>query len=370
MPDTTIRRIPREKLAAILKTPELVRLFEDVLYAISTTLPADTTALEQALNDHIALASDAHQASAIGNTPAGGIAANTVQGALNELDTDKLATSVLDTDGTLAANSDARVATQKAVKTYADNLVAAQDAMVFKGVIDCSANPNYPAADRGDTYRVSVAGKIGGASGTNVEVGDILLCLTDGSAAGDQAAVGANWAVVQANIDGAVVGPASAVNGNVPVFDGITGKVIEDSGKAAPAGAFVGTTDTQTLTGKTLDDAVATGTLYLEQAAPASKAGAATLTAAELLAGLVQYTGAAASLTLPTGSDIEAGVLSGLAADRAFDFGVINTGSGTATIATAAGLTLVGAMTVDAGASGLFRVRRTAADTYSVYRLA
>lgn len=89
-------------------------------------------------------------------------------------------------------------------KAYVDNLIAAQDAMVFKGVIDCSANPSYPAADRGWTYRVSVAGKIGGASGPNVEAGDILICLTDGTAAGDQATVGANWAIIQTNIDGAL----------------------------------------------------------------------------------------------------------------------------------------------------------------------
>lgn len=110
--------------------------------------------------------------------------------------------TALDTDGTLAANSDAKVATQKATKTYVDQIVAAQDAMVFKGVIDCSANPNYPAADRGWTYRVSVAGKIGGGSGVNVEVGDILICLTDGTASGNQATVGAAWAVIQANLDG------------------------------------------------------------------------------------------------------------------------------------------------------------------------
>jgi hypothetical protein len=36
------------------------------------------------------------------------------------LNTDKIETSVLDIDGTLAANSDSKVATQKAVKTYAD----------------------------------------------------------------------------------------------------------------------------------------------------------------------------------------------------------------------------------------------------------
>lgn len=89
-------------------------------------------------------------------------------------------------------------------KAYVDNLIAAQDAMVFKGVIDCSGNPNYPAADRGWTYRVSVAGKIGGASGPNVEAGDILICITDGTAAGNQAAVGVNWAIIQVNIDGAL----------------------------------------------------------------------------------------------------------------------------------------------------------------------
>lgn len=116
----------------------------------------------------------------------------------------KLPTSYLDTDGTLAANSDVKIASQKATKTYVDALIGAQDAMVFKGVIDCSTNPNYPAADRGHTYRVSVAGKIGGASGPNVEAGDILLCTTDGTASGTHAVVGASWGIIQLNIDGAL----------------------------------------------------------------------------------------------------------------------------------------------------------------------
>jgi hypothetical protein len=73
--------------------------------------------------------------------------------------------------------------------------------MVFKGVIDCSANPNYPAANAGDVYKVSVAGKIGGGSGPNVEAGDSLYCLTDGTSAGTHAGVGANWSIFQANID-------------------------------------------------------------------------------------------------------------------------------------------------------------------------
>ncbi|MBU1173685.1 MAG: hypothetical protein KKD44_29290, partial [Proteobacteria bacterium] len=74
------------------------------------------------------------------------------------------------------------------------------DALVYKGAIDCSGNPNYPAADAGWTYKVSVAGKIGGASGIIVQVGDTPICFVDSSAEGDQAAVGANWNVLQANI--------------------------------------------------------------------------------------------------------------------------------------------------------------------------
>lgn len=82
--------------------------------------------------------------------------------------------------------------------------VTLTDAVVFKGVIDASANPNYPAADAGNVYRISVAGKIGGASGTNVEVGDMLICLTDSTLAGTQAAVGSAWSIEQANLDGAL----------------------------------------------------------------------------------------------------------------------------------------------------------------------
>lgn len=152
------------------------------------------------------------------------------------------------TDGTLASNSDTLYPSQKAVKTYADQLIAANDAMVFKGATDCSTNPNYPAADRGWTYRVSVAGKIGGASGTVVEVGDIFICNTDGTASGTQAAVGSAWNVIQTNIDGAVVGPASATDSNIGAFDGTTGKLIKDGGIATSA--IVTLTSTSTLTNK------------------------------------------------------------------------------------------------------------------------
>lgn len=138
--------------------------------------------------------------------------------------TNRIATS------TSLGTSNTLVPSQNAVKAYADALIAANDAMVFKGVIDASANPNYPASNRGDTYRISVAGKIGGASGVNVEVGDLLIALTDGTASGTQAAVGAQWNIVQSNLDGAVTGPASSTASNLASFSGTTGKVIADSG--------------------------------------------------------------------------------------------------------------------------------------------
>jgi hypothetical protein len=156
-----------------------------------------------------------------------GAALDELAGRTAAVEGDYIPLSYLDTDGTLAANSDTKVASQRAVKTYVDQIIAAQDAMVFQGVIDASANPNYPAASRGHTYRISVAGKIGGASGPNVEVGDLIICLTDSTSAGNQATVGSAWTITQTNIDGAVVGPASVTGDDFAQFDGTSGKLIK-----------------------------------------------------------------------------------------------------------------------------------------------
>ena len=191
---------------------------------------------------------------------------NASNNAVSNLTTAMFAANVIDNDSALAANSSTRIPTQAAVKAYADALIAANDAMVFKGVVDCSANPNYPAADRGWTYKVSVGGKIGGASGVAVEVGDTLMCITDGTASGTQAAVGAQWNIVQANLVGAVTGPAGSTSGNIATFNGTGGTVIQDSGKALPSGAIVGISDVQALTNKTYNGnqwTVGTGTLTL-----------------------------------------------------------------------------------------------------------
>lgn len=127
----------------------------------------------------------------------------------------------------LLGTSDTLYPTQNAVKVYTDNILGNSNALVYKGTIDCSTNPDYPTADAGWMYIASVAGKIGGASGTDVEVGDMIICNTDGTVSGNQATVGQYWNVIQKNIVGAVTGPASSINNTIPVFDGVTGKVIK-----------------------------------------------------------------------------------------------------------------------------------------------
>ena len=91
------------------------------------------------------------------------------------------------------------------------------DPLVYKGVIDCAANPNYPAADAGHVYFVSVAGKIGGASGTTVDVGDKVVCNTDATAAGDQATGGTKWNIVQGNLEYEISTAEIKMNGAVAV---------------------------------------------------------------------------------------------------------------------------------------------------------
>jgi hypothetical protein len=125
--------------------------------------------------------------------------------------------------------------TQNAVKTYTDNLLGNANALIYKGVIDCSTNPNYPSANAGELYIISVAGKIGGGSGIDVEVGDMLICNTDSTISGNQSTVGSYWNAIQKNIDGYVNGPSTSVNNNIALFDGTTGKIIKDSGIAINA---------------------------------------------------------------------------------------------------------------------------------------
>jgi hypothetical protein len=109
--------------------------------------------------------------------------------------------SVVDDDYLLISDSaDTDALKRLKFQTLKNQVLGDADALVYKGTINCSANPDYPAADAGHVYKVSHAGKIGGASGETVEVGDFAICNTDATATGDQATVGDNWDVFQSNL--------------------------------------------------------------------------------------------------------------------------------------------------------------------------
>ena len=119
-------------------------------------------------------------------------------------------------------------------KEYIDSLVSATtDAMRFMGVIgengvitsSLEATSGKVFADLTD-YKIGWSFKVGFAgtyAGQVCEVGDMLICV-------GTAKTNADWYVLQANIDGAVIGPASASDKVIAMFDGTSGKVIADSG--------------------------------------------------------------------------------------------------------------------------------------------
>lgn len=110
--------------------------------------------------------------------------------------------------------------------------------------------------------------------------------------------------------------------------------------------------------------------LWVNAPAPAAKTTTATLTAAEIKTGIISATGTSYTLTLPLATDIDSS-FSGLPSNTniGFDFSVVNAASGTVTIAVNTGITNVGSLSVFTGTSAAFRLRRTAANTYIIYRL-
>lgn len=97
----------------------------------------------------------------------------------------------------------------------------------------------------------------------------------------------------------------------------------------------------------------------------------ATLTAAQVAAGVVNTTGSTYTVTLPTGTALDTYFTGVPTINIGFDFSVVNTASGTVTIAVgASGMTALGTLTVTTLVSARFRLRRTAANTYVLIRLA
>lgn len=102
---------------------------------------------------------------------------------------------------------------------------AANDVMVFKGTIGTGGTPgSLPSSgySAGWTYKVITAGTY---AGFVCEVGDTIMCIKDYATG----FLDSDWQAWQANIDGAVVGPASAVDGQIAIFNGTSGKLIKNN---------------------------------------------------------------------------------------------------------------------------------------------
>ena len=129
--------------------------------------------------------------------------------------------------------------TSGAVFTALQDAIATADAMRFKGTLaadgtitstDASINnkklTTLTNIKNGWTFKAAAAipANVLNIGGKAIEVGDMVI------ACGDMATYDATkFSVIQANIDGAVIGPASSTNETVVVFNGTTGKVVKAS---------------------------------------------------------------------------------------------------------------------------------------------
>jgi len=83
------------------------------------------------------------------------------------LNDDKIETSVLDTDGTLAADSDAKVATQKATKTYVDTSIG--DAATLPTCLTVIPMPAVPSNNDPMTQIIALSGN------TTAHIGQVVI---------------------------------------------------------------------------------------------------------------------------------------------------------------------------------------------------
>jgi hypothetical protein len=129
--------------------------------------------------------------------------------------------------------------TQSAVTQAINNAIAdVADALVYKGTIAGAATSpgtQLPAGNKGDVYKVSTSGYVGG---NKVEVGDMFICNTDGTTAGTNA----NWDVIQTNIDTATTSAFGTIK--IATTTGASTDSVMTQKAASDAFAKTGTTVT------------------------------------------------------------------------------------------------------------------------------
>jgi hypothetical protein len=102
--------------------------------------------------------------------------------------------------------------------------------------------------------------------------------------------------------------------------------------------------------------------------APATFSGAVTLTNANLQTQILVTSNISYTLTMPLGTTLET-LVDWKSVNLGFDFSLINVASGTVSLGLNTGVTNTGLLSVTASTSGRFRIRRTAANTFILYRI-
>jgi hypothetical protein len=113
---------------------------------------------------------------------------------------------------------------------------------------------------------------------------------------------------------------------------------------------------------------VQTGAVMPYAPAPTGIAAATTLTNANIQGQIISATGTTYTITMPLGSTMET-LATWATTNIAYDFFVINTATGVITMAVNTNVTSLGTLTIATGVSAHFRIRRTAANTFVLYRL-
>jgi hypothetical protein len=165
--------------AGMFEPEELELMREEDGTAIWAVLGAHSDALEDGaanLTAHIDDAVGAHAATAIANTPAGGIAATTVQAALNELDTEKATAASLTAhiDDTTAAHAATAISNAPAGNIAATTVQAAIDELDSEKASAASVSDHLA-----DTSAAHAASAISNTPAGSIAATDVQAAITE-----------------------------------------------------------------------------------------------------------------------------------------------------------------------------------------------
>lgn len=157
----------------------------------------------------------------------------------------------------------------------------------------------------------------------------------------------------------------AAIGGTTPAA--ITGTTI--TANTSFAGALNGTVGATTPNSGAFTTLSSSGFHQVYAPSPGSITSAGIMSTSTLLGIIIAASGSSYTTTMPSGGSIES-MLTWAGTNISFDFFIISTASGTITLANNSGVTIVGSTSILSNTSATFRIRRTAASTFIVYRIA